>query len=106
MFGEFENIYVLGDIGAIADEYNKLHGLEYGHPEYVDPFEDLLDPQDYGSYCYCYINLSNSYDWDYVRNHIPSDTWYYYHQRRAKFIDFIRDNIPADVDRALVEVSY
>lgn len=106
MFGGFENIYVIGNIREIADEYNKLCELDYEHPEYVDPLEDILDPQQYGSDCYCYISMDNSYDWDYVLEHSPSDEWYHYHQRRAKFIDFIRDNIPAGVELVLVGVYY
>ena len=106
MFGKFENIYVLGDLGEIANEYNKLCELTDGHPEYIDPFEDILDPQEYGTDCYCYISLDNSYCWDYALKHNPSDEWYYYYLRRAKFIDFIRDNVPAGVNRVLVEVSY
>ena len=106
MFGKFEKIYVLGDIGAIAEEYNKQCELTDEHPEYIDPFEDILDPQEYGTDCYCYISLDNSSDWNCVVNHNPSDEWYHYHQRRAKFIDFIRDNVPAGVDKVLVEVSY
>ena len=106
MFGKFENIYVLGDLGAIADEYNKLCGLREGHPEYIAPFEDILDSQEYGTDCYCYISLNNSYERDYVVNHNPSDEWYHYYQRRAKFIDFIRNNVPSGVERVLVEVSY
>ena len=106
MFGKFENIYVLGDIGAVADEYNKQCELTYKHPEYIDPFEDILDPQEYGTDCYCYISLNNSSDWNYVVNHNPSDEFYLYHLRRARFIDFIRDNVPAGVEQVLVEVSY
>jgi hypothetical protein len=106
VFGKFENIYVLGDIGAIAEEYNKLCELTYEHSEYIDPFEDILDPQEYGTDCYCYISLNNSSDWNYVVNHNPSDEFYHYHRSRARFIDFIRDNVPAGVDKVLVEVSY
>lgn len=106
MFGKFEKIYVLGDIGAVAEEYNKQCELTYEHPEYIDPFEDILDPQEYGTDCYCYISLNNSSDWNYVVNHNPSDEWYHYHRSRARFIDFIRDNVPAGVDKVLVEVSY
>lgn len=106
MFGKFENIYVLGYLGEIADEYNKLHELTDKHPEYIDPFVDILDPQEYGTDCYCYINLNNSYERNYVLKHDPSDEWYHYYLRRAKFIDFIRENVPAGVDRVLVEVSY
>lgn len=104
MFGKYEKIYVLGDLGEIAEEYNKLYGET--SKEYIDPFEDILDPQEYGTSCYCYISLNNSYEKDYVLKNDPSDEWYHYYQRRAKFIDFIRDNVPSGVEQVLVEVSY
>jgi hypothetical protein len=104
VFGKFENIYVIGNLGEIADEYNKLCGGT--SREYIDPLEDILDPQEYGTDCYCYINLDNSFERNYILEHSPSDEWYHYYQRRAKFIDFIRANVPIGVDRVLVEVSY
>lgn len=106
MFGEHKSIYVINDIDAIANKYNELCELTYEDPEYILPFEDILDPQEYGTDCYCRIDLDSSFEWDYVLKHSPSDEWYHYYQRRAKFLDYIRDNIPSGITEIFVKVSY
>lgn len=103
MFGEHKNIYI---IDAIANKYNELHRLTYGNAEYIDPLEDLLDPQDYGTDCYCLVNLDSSWEKKCILNNSPTEKWYHYYLRRAKFKDYIRDNIPSGITEIFVKVSY
>lgn len=111
MFGSLETIYVLEDLYGLKAALN--HGYEPDDDdEYIDCLTDLLfDPDDVGHSCYMLLNLDTSEDeaekqWWIEHDECEPGSPYWYHHNRVRAIEYIKANIPNDISRVLVHISY
>lgn len=108
MLGLRKSVYVLhgSECHEVEDAVNEMYGTTDWNDELmVDFVQDVLCEQDYGCDCYVTLNIEED-EVQEAKEYAEGPYGGNRAVRRYRILRYLRDNIPADVDSILVEVSY
>ncbi len=108
MVGLRKSVYVLRgyECHEVEDAVNEMYGVtDWDDEMSVDFVQDVLCEQDYGCDCYVTLNIEET-EVQEAKDYAEGPYGGSRAMRRYRILRYLRDNVPADVDSILVEVSY
>lgn len=108
MLGLRKSVYILhgSECHEVEDAVNEMYGTtDWDDELMVDFVQDVLCEQDYGCDCYVTLNIEED-EVQEAKEYANGPYGGNRAVRRYRILRYLRDNIPADVDSILVEVSY
>ena len=108
MVGLRKSVYVLNgsECNEVENAVNEMYGVtDWDDEMSVNFLQDALCEQDYGCDCYVTLNIEED-EVQEAKEYADGPYGDSHAVRRYRILRYLRDNVPADVDSILVEVSY